>query len=165
MEVLGRVKTRLEGAILTAPDPKHAKNILTALDIQPKEKSAVPSLKLNLDENEPLADEFAKRYRSAVGSGIYLSADRRDIAYAVKQLARHMAQPRLCDWENALVMGRYLNSHPDLVRATVLDGDAHQHLALELYSDSDWAGCPETRRSTDAHVGCLLYTSPSPRDA
>ena len=41
VEVLGRVKTRLEGAILTAPDPKHAKNILTALDIQPKEKSAV----------------------------------------------------------------------------------------------------------------------------
>ena len=155
VEVLGRVKTRLEGAILTAPDPKHAKNILTALDIQPKEKSAVPSRKLNLDENEPLADEFAKRYRSAVGSGIYLSADRRDIAYAVKELARHMAQPRLCDWENALVMGRYLNSHPDLVRATVLDGDAHQHLALELYSDSDWAGCPETRRSTDAHVGYL----------
>ena len=79
----GRVKTRLEGALFTAPDPKRAENILTALDIQPKEKSPVPSRKLNLDEDEPLTDDWAKRCRSAVGSGMYLSA--------VKELARHMA--------------------------------------------------------------------------
>ena len=28
-------------------------------------------------------------------------------------------------------------------------------LSLELYSDSDWAGCPETRRSTDNIAVCL----------
>ena len=93
VEVLGKTKTRLPGAILTAPDPKHATNIIAALEIGPKEKSQVQSKKANLENLEPLSAGKAAQYRSAVGSAIYLSADRRDIQFAVKELARHMSAP------------------------------------------------------------------------
>ena len=152
-KVLGRTKTRLRGAILTAPSPKHAQNIVRAVAISPTAKSQVPSRKADLSKTELLNAERAARYRSAVGSGIYLSADRRDIAYSVKELARHMSAPRECDWECIEILAKYLQAKPDYVRVTALDADAYEgDLSLDVYSDSDWAGRPETRRSTDSHV-------------
>ena len=49
VEVLGKTKTRVPGAILTAPDPKHATKI------GPKEKSQVPSKKAKLENLELLS--------------------------------------------------------------------------------------------------------------
>ena len=94
------------------------------MGIGPKERSQVPSKKLDLSLDEPVNAEMAGRYRSAVGSGIYLSADRRDIAYSVKELARHMAAPRRCDWQSAQVLARYLQAYPEYVRVTTLDPSA-----------------------------------------
>ena len=156
VEVLGKTKTRLPGCILTAPDPKHAENIIKALGLKPGEKSPVPSRKPDLSDTTPLEAGDAARYRSAVGSGIYLSADRRDIQYAVKELARHMAAPRRCDMNQAMMLGRYLQQRPSLVRVTTLDPEAHDGpLQLDVFCDSDWGGCVETRRSTDCHVVVL----------
>ena len=156
VEVLGKTKTRLPGCILTAPDPKHAENIIKALGLKPGEKSPVPSRKPDLSDTTPLEAGDAARYRSAVGSGIYLSADRRDIQYAVKELARHMAAPRRCDMNQAMLLGRYLQQRPSLVRVTTLDPEAHDGpLQLDVFCDSDWGGCVETRRSTDCHVVVL----------
>lgn len=43
--------------------------------------------------------------------------------------------------------------HPEFVRVTVLDSSAYDgELSLDLFSDSDWAGCAEARRSTDSNV-------------
>ena len=54
VEVLGKTKTRLPGCILTAPDPKHAENIIKALGLKPGEKSPVPSRKPDLSDTTPL---------------------------------------------------------------------------------------------------------------
>ncbi|CAE7235731.1 RE1 [Symbiodinium natans] len=164
VEVLGKTKTRLEGCILTAPDAKHARNIIEALGLKPGEKSPVPSRKPDLSDVTPLSAGDAAKYRSAVGSGIYLSADRRDIQYAVKELARHMAEPRQCDMQQARLLGKYLQQAPDLVRVTALDPSAYEGpMTLDVFSDSDWGGCVETRRSTDCHVvvlgGAIVATS------
>ena len=111
---------------------------------------------MDLNKTEPLSAEQAQRYRSAVGSAIYLSADRRDVAFSTKELARRMSQPRQCDWEAAQLLGKYLNSHQDYIRVTTLDAEADpDNLTMEIYSDSDWGGCPETRRSTDSYVAYL----------
>ncbi|CAE7833776.1 unnamed protein product [Symbiodinium sp. CCMP2592] len=136
VEVLGRTKVRTEDSILTLPDSKHAENVCEQLGIGPKDKGTVPSRPLDLTKVEELSAGDAARFRSAVGSAIYLSADRRDIQFAVKELARRMQNPQ------GLRLARCGN--PRAIPA----GDP-------VYSDSDWAGCPETRRSTDNIVACL----------
>ena len=72
----------------------------------------------DLSDTTPLEAGDAARHRSAVGSGIYFSADRRDIQYAVTELVRHMAMPRRCDMNQAMMLGRYLQQRPSLVRVT-----------------------------------------------
>lgn len=100
----------------------------------------------------PLDDEQTRRYRSAVGSAIYLSADRRDIQYATKELARRMSAPRECDMLAAKTLAAYLQSHPRIIRLIATDSSDDGPWQIESYTDSDWAGCLETRRSTDSHV-------------
>ncbi|CAE7832753.1 RE2 [Symbiodinium sp. CCMP2592] len=157
VEVLGRTKVRTEDSILTLPDSKHAENVCEQLGIGPKDKGTVPSRPLDLTKVEELSAGDAARFRSAAGSAIYLSADRRDIQFAVKELARRMQNPRVCDWLAAETLARYLRATPRFGRVVVLDPASKSTalLNLEVYSDSDWAGCPETRRSTDNIVACL----------
>ncbi|CAE7412262.1 RE2 [Symbiodinium sp. CCMP2592] len=68
-----------------------------------------------------------------------------------------MQNPRVCDWLAAETLARYLRATPRFGRVVVLDPASKSTalLNLEVYSDSDWAGCPETRRSTDNIVACL----------
>ena len=98
VEVLGRTKVRTEEAVLTLPDIKHAENVCEQLGIGPEDKGTAPSKPLDLTKVEELSAGDAARFRSAVGSAIYLSADRRDIQFAVKELARRMQTPRVCGW-------------------------------------------------------------------
>ena len=109
----------------------------------------MPSKPLDLTQKEELDGERTAKYRSAVGSALYLSADRRDAQYATKELARHMACPRECDWLAAATLAAYLQ----LVRVMTLDPTQKQGpLSIDVFRDSDWAGCLESRRSTDSHV-------------
>ena len=156
MEYLGRTKVRSEDAILTIPDEKHRQAVISAAGISARDRSEVPSKQLNLLETTPLSEEEAKRYRSAVGSAIYLSLDRRDIQYAVKEAARHMSQPRQCDMKAVKTLAANLQIHPTVGRVVTCDPpSATGEWSIELYSDSDWAGCLESRRSTDCHVAVV----------
>eukprot|EP00439_Symbiodinium_sp_Y106_P083544 s344_g23.t1 len=66
VEVLGRTKVRTE------EDSKHAENVCEQLGIRPKDKGTVPSKPLDLTKVEELSAGDAARFRSAVGSAIYL---------------------------------------------------------------------------------------------
>ena len=116
----------------------------------------MPSKPLDLTQKEELDGERTAKYRSAVGSATYLSADRRDVQYATKELARRMARPRKCDRQAAATLAAYLQSHLSLVRVMTLDPTQKQGpLSIDVFSDSDWAGCLESRRSTDSHVAVV----------
>ena len=142
MEFLGRTKIRTKDAIGTVPDVKHRKAIIAAAGITAKDRSEVPSKQLDLMRVAPLDDEKAKQYRSAVGSAIYLSADRRDIQYATKELARRMSAPRECDMLAAKTLAAYLQSHPHIVRLVATDSPDGDLWQVESYSDSDWGRVP-----------------------
>ena len=142
VEFLGRTKIRTKDAIVTVPDAKHRKAIIAAAGITAKDRSEVPSKQLDLMRVAPLDDEQA----------IYLSADRRDIQYATKELARRMSSPRQCDMLAAKTLAAYLQSHPHIVRLVPTHSPNGDPWQIESYTDSDWAGCLETRRSTDCHV-------------
>ena len=68
-----------------------------------------------------------------------------------------MSAPRQCDLKAARVLGAYLNRHPKVYGVVALDAGtaAQSELSLDVFTDSDWAGCLETRRSTDCYLAVL----------
>ncbi|CAE7247114.1 RE1, partial [Symbiodinium natans] len=138
---------------------KHTDNILKLLNLENAKSSPVPGRKLDLDNNsEQLLDEKEKKiFQSCVGSAIYLSQDRIDVKFAVKELARRMKDPRKADMANLKVLGRYLKGIRDLGHLTKVEdlessAAGERELPLHAYCDSDYAGDTESRKSTSGEV-------------
>ena len=79
-----------------------------------------------------------------------MSADRPEIQYATKEICRWMAKPSTGGVLALKRLGRYLEGRRRLV-FKYLWQDAQR---VDVYSDTDWAGCPRTRKSTSG--GCLM---------
>ena len=93
----------------------------------------------------------ATRYRSVVARANYMAADRPDIQYAVKELCRDMGAPSRSSWCKLKKLGRYLCRSPRLIIKYGYQ-DTQDHITV--YSDSDYAGCRRTRKSTSG--GCAM---------
>ena len=83
-------------------------------------------------------------YRRLVGSLIYLTTTRPDISYAVHQVSQFMSSPRHLHFAAVRRIIRYLKGSS----ARGLFFPKASSLQLMAYSDADWAGCLDTRRST-----------------
>merc|ERR1712051_1119155 len=77
-----------------------------------------------------------------------LSADRTDLQYAVKECCRGMANPEVRHWEGLKRIGRYLVGRPRAVWRYGWQDPAH----VQTYTDSDFAGCRRTSRSTSGGI-------------
>jgi hypothetical protein len=86
-------------------------------------------------------------YRSTVGSLQYLSLTRPDIGFAVNKVSQFMQDPRDVHWSAVKRILRYLKGSFD--HGLYIHKDSTS--ALVAFSDSDWAGCPDDRRSTSGY--------------
>lgn len=97
------------------------------------------------DKGELLKDP--EKYRRLVGRLIYLTITRPDITYSVHVLSRFMHEPRISHMDAALRIVRYLKATPG--QGLLFRSD--NQTKLTAFCDSDWAGCPITRRSTTGY--------------
>ncbi|KAM1059197.1 hypothetical protein ACFX2B_023753 [Malus domestica] len=97
------------------------------------------------DKGELLKDP--EKYRRLIGRLIYLTITRPDITYSVHVLSRFMHEPRIPHMDAALRVVHYLKSTPG--QGLLFSSDNQTKLAA--FCDSDWAGCPITRRSTTGY--------------
>ncbi|OIT24891.1 putative mitochondrial protein [Nicotiana attenuata] len=86
-------------------------------------------------------------YRSLAGALQYLTFTRPDISYAVQQVCLHMHDPRVDHMQALKRIIRYIQG--------TLDYGLHLYSSpvssLVSYTDADWGGCPDTRRSTSGY--------------
>ena len=87
-------------------------------------------------------------FRSLAGALQWLTFTRPDISYAVQQVCLHMHDPREPHLAALKRILRYVRGTLDL--GLLLRPCAQSDLVV--YSDADWAGCPDTRRSTSGYA-------------
>ncbi|CAL1353780.1 unnamed protein product [Linum trigynum] len=91
-------------------------------------------------------------YASAVGSLMYaMVCTRPDLAHAVSVVSRFMIQPGKEHWQAVKRMFRYLKGTPDVGISFGSDTEC----LVSGYSDSDYAGDVDTRRSMTGYVFTL----------
>ena len=101
-------------------------------------------------------------YASVVGSLMYAQVcTRPDIAYVAGMLGRYQSNPGLDHWRAAKKALRYLQGTKDYM----LTYRRSDQLEVIGYSDSDFAGCSDTRKSTLGYVFLLAEEAISYRRA
>ena len=100
-----------------------------------------------------LEPRLATEFRGLAARANYLSLDRPDIQFATKEICREMAKPTERGMQKMKRLARYLLQLPRLVLEfnPSLEDDG----VIDVYSDSDWAGCLRTRKSTSGGVMML----------
>nr|GEV90335.1 hypothetical protein [Tanacetum cinerariifolium] len=86
--------------------------------------------------------------RSIMGSLMYLTASKLDIMFAVCAYARYQVTPKECHLHAVKTIFRYLKGHPNLG----LWYPKESPFDLVVYSDSDYGGATQDRKSTNG--GC-----------
>ncbi len=130
---------------------KYVKGVLEKYSMEDAKPAKVPlktATKLTKEDGE-LLDTRVYPYSELVGALLYAAVcTRPDISQAVGALARYMAEPRKPHWEAAKGVLRYLQGSSEF--GLHLGGDAQE--GLVGYSDADYAGDLDTRRSTTGYV-------------
>ena len=97
------------------------------------------------------------KFKQAVGSLMYLTATRPDLMYGVSLISRYMANPKESHWAAAKRIFRYL-------KGTIDHGLFYQKgkkIDFTAYSDSNYAGDLDDRRSTSGSVFMMGTTAVS----
>ncbi|KAG4946353.1 hypothetical protein JHK87_042360 [Glycine soja] len=116
--------------------------------------------KLSALKDSPYEDPT--KYHSLAGALQYFTFTRPDISYAVQQICLHMHDPRNEHMSALKRILRYLQG--------TLSYGLHLYKSsfnkLISYTDADWGGCPDTRRSTSNYcvfLGDILISWSSKR--
>ena len=129
---------------------KYARNIVKKFGLDSKKHAFTPmssSTKLNVDSSD--VEVSPTLYRSIIGSLLYLTASKPDIAFSVGVCARYQASPKESHMTAVKRIIRYINGTPDYGLWYSKDSNA----CLAKYSDANWASSVDDRKSTSG--GCF----------
>ncbi|WVZ18935.1 hypothetical protein V8G54_006257 [Vigna mungo] len=111
------------------------------------------NVKYRRHEGELLDDPT--QYRKLVGCLLYVTITRPDISYVVHTVSKFMQSPRHFHFSAVQHIIKYLLGTSS--RGLFFPGNSS--LQLQAYSDVDWAGCPDTWRST---IGWCMFLGNAP---
>ena len=95
-------------------------------------------------EGEPLQEVESTRYRSTVGALQYLTLTRPDISFAVNKVCQYLHAPTTAHWSAVKRIVRYVKHTVSLG----LNFRRSNSTLVSAFSDADWAGCSDVRKST-----------------
>ena len=143
-----QVKQKKEGIFNS--QEKYARNIVKKFGLDSKKHAFTPmssSTKLNVDSS--IVEVNPTLYKSIIGSLLYLTTSRPNITFSIGVCARYQVVPKESHLTAVKRIIRYVNETPDY--GLWYSKDSNDCLAG--YSDVDWAGSVDDRKSTSG--GCF----------
>ncbi|KAL8143940.1 hypothetical protein V2J09_016972 [Rumex salicifolius] len=144
---LGVNVTHHNGSLFLSQE-RYVDDLLTRtgmLECKPCNTPVDTGRKLPADAGPPVDDPT--EYRSIAGALQYLTFTRPDICYAIQQCCLYMHDPRASHLAALKRVLRYVKG-TSTTGLLITKGSDSQ---LTAYSDADWAGCPDSRRSTSGY--------------
>jgi len=156
IRLLNRILAWEDDGIRYEADQRHAEILINTLKLEDANGVNTPGTKNSNDENDE-EDDYLKAdeatvFRACVARCNFLGLDRPDVQYAAKEISRHMAKPRQRDVAALKRLGRYLKQYP---RAIFKYRFQKMPNKVRVVCDSNYAGCTETRKSTQGGVAML----------
>ncbi|MDP6496052.1 MAG: Ty1/Copia family ribonuclease HI, partial [Dehalococcoidia bacterium] len=118
--------------------------------------ASTPGVKVGIHEleaDEGIHDARGKVYQTGSARPNYVGPDRPEIQFSTKECCRRMSQPTEVAMQALKRVGRFVVGRPRLVMSMKFE----EQQAIDVYVDSDYAGCPRTRKSTSG--GCVMMGS------
>ena len=180
-----------ETGIVVEPNKKYIPKLLELLKIENRRGKSLPhhaqlesySAERVL-EKEKLGADDSRIFRGGLGICLYLAQDRPDVQESVRTLSGYMGCPTIKAMAALKHLASYLKNTMDygvmlykcgpgdvlmdhLSQFCQVDSDslrrARSDFELEVYSDSNWAGCNVTRKSTTSFMvflcGSLIFSA------
>ena len=147
-----KVERNRDNRTIKLSQSTYIEKVLEKFHMQNAKTTTTPMKEGSLFRNESQASESdIKHYQAIVGSIMFAVIETRlDIAYATSVVSRHAKNPGKSHMEAANQILRYLSATRD--RGITFGGG---DLSIQGYSDSDWAGDKEDRKSTSGYVFML----------
>ncbi len=152
--VLNRLVRWTDHGLEYEADPRQCEKLLRDVKLDGAKSVGSPGVKPSMEQIEsdrPLPADKQSPFRAVAARANYLAADRPEIQFAAKEVCRWMSSPSELSLGALKRMGRFLEGHQRLVYSYPWQ----EAEGLEVYSDTDWAGCQRTRKSTSGG-GLLL---------
>jgi transposase InsO family protein len=152
-----RVTRDREHGVIKIDQSKYVQNLLKRFGMENCATVSTPletGLKLTEEMSPKTIGEEREMarvpYRSAVGALMYaMVATRPDIAYAVGAVSRFASRPGMLHWRAVKRILRYLKGTTEL--GISFSRGSSSEVDLLGYSDADWAGEEDSRRSTTGY--------------
>ncbi|KAM3215020.1 hypothetical protein ACQJBY_067149 [Aegilops geniculata] len=142
---------------MTLTQKKYALDLLHRVNMENCKSTSTPlatSESLSRHSGALLSIDDSFRYRSIVGALQYLTLTRPDISFAVNKVCQFLSQPTQVHWEAVKRILRYIKGTLDMglrIRKSRFTG-------VSIFTDADWAGCVDDRRSTS---GFAVFVGPN----
>ena len=162
LNFLGRQLTRTSDSVCISMDPTYVARVLEESEMTKCRVANTPgtdALKKKVEDENELDREAHKAYRKLVGQLLWLAPVRPDIAYAVKELSRGVSKPTFEHFAKAKHLLRYLHGTCDYcieLKPKLYLHEKNTSLTVTCHTDSDWAGCTSTRKSTSGVLCSVL---------
>ena len=145
-KILNTIGRRTDAGYEMEADPRHAELIVEQVTKDGARTTTTPGnglAKEGEDEKE-LVGEQATQYRALAARCNYLSMDRPDMQFAVKEACREMAKPTAGAWSRLERIGQHLKGRPRLIWHFDWQSPVS---AIDVYADANLAGCHRTRKT------------------
>ena len=161
IRLLNRVITWTDDSITFEADQRHGEILIKALGLNDAKEVITPGITRPVDEyvneSKELDSETTTLYRACAARCNFLGLDRPDLQYSAKEVSRGMSKPTEDDMTMLKRLARYIKKYP---RAALIYKHQLPPKCLRVYSDSNWAGCIKTRKSTQGGTvminGCCV---------